>query len=78
MSVIPQQKDLRLVKIVESSDKDSSSQAKVSVSELSDNPMVIRWKSIVLLKFNCELVAQRFSRLRKFYIQLKSIFTSSR
>ena len=78
MSVIPQQKDLRLVKIVESSDKDSSSQAKVSVSELSDNPMVIRWKSIVLLKFNCKLVAQRFSRLRKFYIQLKSIFTSSR
>ena len=75
MSVIPQQKDLRLVKIVESSDKDSSSQAKVSVSELSDNPMVIRWKSIVLLKFNCKLVAQRFSRLRKFYIQLKSIFT---
>ena len=78
MSVIPQQKDLRLVKIVESSDKDSSSQAKVSVSELSDNPMVIRWKSIVLLKFNCKLVAQRFSRLRKFYIQIKSIFTSSR
>ena len=36
MSVIPQQKDLRLVKIVESSDKDSSSQAKVSVSELSE------------------------------------------
>ena len=36
MSVIPQQKDLRLVKIVESSNKDSSSQAKVSVSELSE------------------------------------------